>query len=272
MGSLGDAPLVVLADVRPDDDFVLPPDGAGERDPHDRFLHVGEADGGERNLHLEHPAVLVHGGLGGEDAVPVPVRAIQAFVREEGVVLGAEGADLEDVAVAAVEVGVEADDDPVVLVDAAAAVQDGPADPVGLRIEEREPEIEGVVVVRDPHLGPLAGRGAVHRVALLEAGDRRYVRPERFVQHSVHLRGCLDPHGPRHRPRFAVLSFRRRGEDESGKEQDSRRTPKGEEWTDQPEPPAISCTSTSQSGDHARCGWSASRALAASMFSAWRIE
>ena len=116
------------------------------------------------------PALGVHGGLGGEDAVPVPVGAVEAFIREEGVVLGPERADLKDVAVSAVEVGVERDDHPVVLADAAAAVEDDAAYAVGFGIEEREPEVERVVVVGDPHLGPLAGGRAVHRVALPEAG------------------------------------------------------------------------------------------------------
>ena len=57
--------------------------------------------------HFEHPALGVHSGLGGEDAILVPVGTVEAFVREEGVVLGAERADLEDVAVPAVKVGVE---------------------------------------------------------------------------------------------------------------------------------------------------------------------
>ena len=136
LGGLGDSPHEILPDVGPEDRLVLPPDGALEGDSHDRFLHVGEADGGERDRHFEHPALGVHGGLGGEDPVPVPVGAVEAFVREEGVVLGAERANLEDVAVPAVEVGVEGDDHPVVLADPAAAVEDGAEDAVGLRIEE----------------------------------------------------------------------------------------------------------------------------------------
>ena len=204
LGRLGDTPHEVLADVGPEDVLVLPPDGALDGDPHHRFLHVGEADGGERDRHLEHPALGVHGGLGGEDAVPVPVGAVEAFVREERVVLGAERADLEDVAVPAVEIGVEGDDHPVVLADPAAAVEDRPVDPVGFGIEEREPEVERVVVVGDPHLGPLAGGRAVHRVALPEAGDRADLGPERFVEHAVHAGRSLDAD----RPRFAVLSGR----------------------------------------------------------------
>ena len=268
LGHLGDSRLVVLADMRPDDRFVLPPDGARERDPHDRLLHVGEADGGERDLHFQHPAVLGHPGLGGEDAVPAPVVEHQALVRKDRVVLGPERTHLEDVAVPAVVVGVEPDDHPVVLVDAAAPVQDGAADAVRLRIEEREAEVEGVLVVGDPHFGALAGRGAVHRVALAEAGDRRDLGPEWFVQNSVHARRGLDAD----RPRLAVLGARRGPEHHNGKEQGSRCTPKAEGRADQPDPPAISCTSTSQSGDQARCGWSARRASAASMFSACTIE
>ena len=204
LGGLGDASHEILADVGPKDVLVLPPDGTLEGDPHDRFLHVGEADGGERDRDLEHPALGVHGGLGGEDPVPVPVGAVEAFIREEGVVLGAERADLEDVAVPAVEVGVERDDHPVVLADPAAPVEDDAVDPVGFGIEEREPEVERVPVVGDPHLGPLAGRRAVHRVALPEAGDRGDPGPERLVEHAVHAGRSLDAD----RPRFAVLSGR----------------------------------------------------------------
>ena len=84
--------------------------GAGLQHPPPRGSHDRrdvEAPDGERDHHFEHPALGIHGGLGGEDAVPVPVGTVETFVREEGVVLGAERADLEDVAIPAVEVGVE---------------------------------------------------------------------------------------------------------------------------------------------------------------------
>ena len=103
---------------------------------------------------------------------------------------------IEDVAVPAVEIGVEADDDPVVLVDPASPVQDVAADTVGFRIEEHEAEVEGVLVVGDPHLGALAGGRAVHRVALAEPGHRRDVRPEGLVENAVDARWGLDPDPP----------------------------------------------------------------------------
>ena len=236
-------PLEVLADVGPDDRLVLPPDRALKGDAHERLLHVREADGGERDFHFEHPAVLGHPGLGGEDAVPAPVVQDQILVREDRVVLGAEGADLEDVAVPAVEVGVEADDHPVVLVDPASPVQDRPVDAVGLRIEKGEAEVEGVRVVGDPHFGALAGRSAVHRVPLSEAGDRGDVRPERFVEHPVDPGRRLDPD----RPGFTVLSGGGRRHNEAGKEQRCRAAPEGGAPARQPDPPAISCTSISLS-------------------------
>ena len=161
--------------------------------------------------------------LAGEDPVPVPVGQGHALVGDEGVVLGSQRADLEDVGVAPVVVCVERDDDAVVLVDAPAPMQDAAADQPGLGIMEDEAEVECVFVVADAHLGRLAGGRPVHRVALAEVGHRLDHGPEGLVEDPVD--GGRAGHGRRGRPHFGqgALCGDRRGVHKSGQHCDRQR-------------------------------------------------
>ena len=185
----------LLADVGKVHHLVLAPDGALQEDPHLGRVGVGEADGRERDRRLDDPAVLGDARLALVDALPVPVRQRHGLVGDQRVALGPEGVDLEDVGVALVVVGVEADADVVVLVDPALTVQDAPPDSLGVRVVEDDREVEVVVVEGDAELGALGCGRAVDRDALAEVGDRLDPLPEGLVEGGVDGRGTVGADG-----------------------------------------------------------------------------
>jgi len=102
------------------------------------------------------------------------------------VILGAEGIQLENVCATPVVICVQRNDDVVVFVDSALALEDTAHDPIGFRIEHDHTEVDGLVIVDHPHFGSLGSRGAVDRPALAKTAYRLGLPPYCFVQNAVY--------------------------------------------------------------------------------------
>ena len=113
-----------------------------------------------------------------------------------GVILRTEGIHLEDVGASSVVVRVQADEDPVVLVEPSSAMEDVRQDPLRLGVEHDHGEVDRPAVVGDPDLCSLRGWCTIHRPPLSEACDGLDLLPDRLVQHAVYLRRFGNPNRP----------------------------------------------------------------------------
>ena len=144
------------------------------------------AQGAERDGELRRPPLFRPPGRDLPDAPPVRVVG-GALVGDQAVVLRPVRVGGEDEGVAAVLEGVEDEDHGVVagqagptveaLDDEGVALEDAGDDPVGLAVEGPHPDVEGLVVVEDGHLGGLGGGLPLPRLPLAEVGRLRAQSP-----------------------------------------------------------------------------------------------
>src|SRR5690606_15075354 len=108
----GDAGIHLAAARKPAHLFVVAPDGPAEVDAP---VAVGGIEGNrlEGDAHLRHPALLVDARLRLPDAFPVAIDVADVLV--DALHAHAVGVDLEDVAAAAIQVGVEHEVEDVVI-------------------------------------------------------------------------------------------------------------------------------------------------------------
>ena len=149
-----------------------------------------QVQGAERDLDLGHPALLGAAHAGDPDAVPrlVHVAAELAAAARSGhqpVAHGAGRVDLEEVAGAAVEIGVEAPHEAVVAAEGLVTLHLVGQQTVRFRVETRHAEQQAAAVEGHPHLGALGGLGARAGIALAEVGGGHRPLPDGLVEHAV---------------------------------------------------------------------------------------
>ena len=151
------------------------------------------AQGTERDGKLRRPAPLDPLGRHLPDRPPVGVEGL-ALVGDERVVLRPVRVGPEHEGVAAVEEGVEQQEDDVVArrasvpppgLDEAVALQDPADHPVRLGIPGEDADVEVLAVEEQAYFRVVGGGGAFLRLALLEAGGRGGLGPGRFVEAAI---------------------------------------------------------------------------------------
>ena len=179
---------------RPEVLLVLPPDVAGQVEP-PLAAAAGVAERLEGNPELGGPAGRVHRRRHVPGPVPVEVRraglaagsgagaggAAESpfpFLGDLAVVLDPRRRRAEDEGVLPVVVGVEHDEERVLLGEIGVAPDLAPDDPGGVGVVEPHPDVEGVLVEEDPHLGALGGRRPGERLVLDERAQHRGLRPD----------------------------------------------------------------------------------------------
>ncbi len=169
---------------RPVGDLVLPPDPPGEVDAPVVPAARLEAQRLERNAELGRPAFGPDPAGHPPDGVPVRVH-VAAFVGDLRIGSGPLGVGAEDEAVAPIGEGVEQHLEGVLLGagEVLADLVDDDAGRIGIAAQRADVEIVGVV--GHAHFGGLAGRLALDRIGLHEAGGRHRGAPDGLVEHAV---------------------------------------------------------------------------------------
>ena len=210
-------PALALRDEGQPVALVLARDEAQRVDAPRLVVAPHEAQLGERDAHLDRPPLAVDGDGGVPHGVPRLVRP--GVVEDDLVALDAGRRDLEPDAGQAVAPRVEEDRE-AVGVGGVVAPRQPAADEVGLAVEQPRPHVEGPVVVEEAELGLLAGRLALVRVALQEAGVRGGRPPRGLVEPAVDRDGARRPGhldlggGRRLRPRRGRAARASRGKEE----------------------------------------------------------
>ena len=166
---------------------------AGEVRAPDRVLVV-EANGAERDGHLQRPPVRIEVRLGKPVRVPVPVED-GAFTGRLNIQLSADWIDDEEVAVPATVEGIQPDLDAVVLPDRHVTLGQGGPDPVHPGIPAGDAEVEVPAVVHDPHLRLLRCGNPFLKFALPEIVNELGFPPAGFVEKAVHHNRFFGPIG-----------------------------------------------------------------------------
>ena len=183
VGEPGNHPALLLGPPGQPGRFVLALDDALEIDAPCVGVPVLESELVEGNAHLDRPAPVVDAGRAVPD--PVPNRIGLLVVRKCPVGDRAGRVDREVVAAAAVQVGIDAEIDPVGL-DRLVAPAEAGNDELGPRIGHSGGDVEGVFVEGDPDRRLFRFGGAVIGIGLAEAAAAGAL-PDRLVQDAVDL-------------------------------------------------------------------------------------
>ena len=171
--------------------------------PH--LVHAGpEAEGLERNLHLDRPAAVEAAGAHVPDGIPVGVGV--PLVGDLLIAEPPDGIDAEGEAVPVVVEGVEDDDEPVVVDELERVPLHLVGDPrrLGNRLVDAGPHVDRLVVEEDPGVGRLRGRGPLVGRLLDEIAERLDGGVDRLVEHAVQLQGRVEADGAHRRPPVGV--------------------------------------------------------------------
>ena len=197
----GLAEALVAPIPAPEDLLVFAADRALEVDPPAVRGRV-EVQRAEGNLDLQRPPVRTDVRLNLPDSVPrtaptpatstpsttSAASATSATSADEGVAHYAHGIGLEEVAGATVLEGVENPHETVVGAEEAIPPLLEHHNPLGIVIEDGS-DVERILVVDDPDLGPLRWRPAFHRLLLGEVRDGDGPLPRFLVKPPIHVDG-----------------------------------------------------------------------------------
>ena len=151
---------------------------------------------GVRNAHLNRPAegVARHLGL----PVAIPRIVVPVVVQEGAVVEAARRVHPEVVSGPAVMIGIEEHHEGIAG-DSVVPPGQPRDDRIGVGVEQPRTNVQGRVVVLDPHFGHLGRCGTLLRLPLLEAGDDLRIGPARLMQCTIEddRSGCPDGTHPR---------------------------------------------------------------------------
>jgi len=176
------AHVLALDRRRPADDLVAASDEALDVEtPHGTAgIEVHRLEGDDE---LGRPSRVVDGALHVPDAVPLEHEI--TILDDESVLPGRDGIRLEEVAVAVVVEGIEAEADRVAGAERRIALHLLGDDAGGIGIEAPDDDVEVIGIHEEPDLGPLARLGSLDRAVLGEVVDRIGGGPDRVVEHAV---------------------------------------------------------------------------------------